>query len=237
MRILSILFVLILATVAVAEDPSYTNTTIWTHSVSGTNIPVYRQVNTDALNYYTDLSTFEAANPGLTPEDYSSTLLPPNSAQPDTGPLDYYCDNSLFALHTIVQGISLWEQTEDYMIVLTPPFAGVTSVSVGPNDFSGNAVYYFTLPTRAFGCFMVMPNGAASVDIEVFGVGGSIGTTTASGAPAGGAFWGVSSYDETIVKINFNCPSNECQLFSNVQFGLPTAIHRATWGELKACFQ
>ncbi|MEN8209906.1 MAG: hypothetical protein ABFR50_11720 [Candidatus Fermentibacteria bacterium] len=236
MKNLFFILVLVIAAAAVAEGTSYTSTTIWTQSGSEATVPVYHLDNTDALDYYTDLSVFEAANPGLTPEDYSSTLVPPNNVASDTGPLDYYTDNSLFALNTIVDGISLDEQAGGDVVVLTPPFAGVTSVSVGPNTFDDDAVYDFTLPTRAFGGFIVMPNGGALVNIEVFGALGSLGTTSATGATGAGTFWGVSCYDEDIVRIEFSCPGGEGELFADVQFGLPTALDRTTWGELKASF-
>lgn len=236
MKNLSFILVFVLAAAVAAEGTSYTSTTIWTQSGSGTTESAYLPMETDAVIYYTNLTTFETANPGLTHEDYSSTLVPANSVSADTGPLDYYCSNSLFALHTIVQGISLWEQSNNDMVVLTPPFIGVTSVCVGPNTFVDNAVYTFTLPTRAFGAFIVMPNGAATVDIEVFGAGGSIGTTSTTGGTGGGSFWGVSCYDEDIVKIEFNCPGGDGELFCDVQFGLPTALERTTWGDLKASF-
>lgn len=236
MKSLSFILILVIAAAAFAEDPSYTSTNIWIRSNPAAAVPTFHSQDTDAPMYYTNLATFEAANPGLTPEDYSSTLIPANSVASDTGPLDYYTNNSLFALNTIVQGISLDEQAGGLMVVLTPPFAGVTSVTVGPNTFTDNAVYNFTLPTRAFGGFIVMPNGGATVTIDVYGVGGVIGTTTATGATGGGAFWGVSCYDEEIVSITFNCLGGDGELFANVQFGLPTALARTTWGELKAAF-
>ncbi len=236
MKSLSFILVLVIVAAAFAEDPSYTSMNTWIRSNPETSTPTRHLQNTDAPMYYTNLATFEAANPGLTPEDYSSTLVPPNGVASDTGPLDYYTNNSLFALNTIVDGISLDEQAGGLAVVLTPPFAGCTSVSVGPNTFTDNAVYNFTLPTRAFGCFIVMPNGGALVNIDVYGVGGVIGTTSATGGTGAGTFWGVSCYDEDIVSITFNCPGGDGELFANVQFGLPTALERTTWGELKASF-
>ncbi len=236
MKILVFVFVLVLTGVVVAEEASYTSMDRWAYQSSGTIEYAPLIPETDAINTYTDLATFEAANPGLTHEDYSSTLVPASSVLSDAGSLDYNTNNLLFALHTIVDGISLWEQSGNDMVVLTPPFAGVTSVSVGPNSFGDNAVYNFTLPTMAFGCFIVMPNGGALVNIEVFGASGSLGTTSTTGATGDGAFWGVSCYDENITKIEFNCPGGDGELFANVQFGLPTALQRSTWGELKTCF-
>lgn len=237
MKNLSFLLVLVLAAAVVAEGPSYTTTTDWATNGSGTTMFVSHVSGTDALTYYTDLSTFEGANPGLTHEDYSSTLVPANSVASDTGPLDYFCNNSLFALNTIVPGISLAEWSGGLMVVLTPPFLGVTSVTVGPNTFLENAVYDFTLPTRAFGCFVCTPFGAVPVDIEIFGASGSLGTTTVVGDIGAGTFWGVYCDDENIEKIEFYAPNDEGELFADVQFGLPTGLSRSTWAQVKASFE
>ncbi len=73
-----------------------------------------------------------------------------------------------------------------------------------------------------------------SVDIEIFGAGGSLGTTTASGALPG-VFWGVYS-DEGITRIEFIEPVTNGELFSNAQFRIVTALQQSTWGNIKTAF-
>ena len=137
------------------------------------------------LTFFSAEAVFDTACPGLITEDFSSTLVAPNGVGSDAGAIDYDTNNSLFALHTIVQGISLWEQASGDMVVLTPPFAGVTSVTVGPNSFADDAVINFSASTNAFGAYIVMPNGGDIVNIEIFGAGGSLGTTSMTGATGG----------------------------------------------------
>ncbi len=45
----------------------------------GTEITYTAGEPTDALTFYTDRTLFETAYPTLTPEDYSGTIVPPNS--------------------------------------------------------------------------------------------------------------------------------------------------------------
>ncbi len=236
MKYLFLVICLVLASSAVADGPSYSSMMKWVGSASSPNLSAPWIPQTDALTYYTDESTFDTANPGLTFEDFSSTLVPPNGVLSDTGPLDYYCNNSLFALHTILDGISIDEQAGGLMVVLTPPFIGVTSVTVGPNSFADDGLINFTLPTRAFGVFIVTPNGAATVNIEVFGAGGSLGTTSTTGGTGTGTFWGVFCDSEEITSIAFNDPGDGGELFANARFGLPTALSRSTWADIKASF-
>ncbi|MCK5131377.1 MAG: hypothetical protein KAR40_04420 [Candidatus Sabulitectum sp.] len=233
MKYLFFVIVLAFAATSVADGLSYTSMTAGMDGGSGANISIPANSGTDVLTFYTDESAFDAANPGLITEDYSSTLVALVGS--DAGPLDYDCNNSLFALHTIVQGISLDEQASGDMVVMKPPFAGCTSISVGPNALAGDAVYNFTVPTKAFGGFIVMPNGG-TVDIEVFGTSGSLGTTSTTGGAGGGTFWGVYCDSEVIVKVEFNDPNDAGELFANVRFGLPTALSRTTWAGVKTSF-
>lgn len=238
MKIFACAILLFVVSAAFAGGSSYTspgersvpvtNNTIYCLPVSG---------GTDALTYYNDQATFEAECPGLVTEDFSSTLVPANSVASDTGPLDYYCNNNLFALHTLVEGIAIWEWSGNDMVVLTPPFMGVTSVTVGPNTFTDHGLIEFTVPTTAFGCFIVMPNGYDTVDIEITGAGGTIGTTSAYGDGGDGLFWGVSSDSDLIEAIYFFDPNDNGELFANVQFGVPTSLSRTTWGSVKALFE
>ena len=189
---------------------------------------------TAAVSYYSDQVLFEGLFPGLTTEDYSATLVAPNDVQLDFGPLNSATNNMLFAPGGIVDGFSFDNLEGGDNVVLTPPYAGVTSVTVGPNLFIDNSEYSFSVPVNAFGIEIVMPMGAGSVDIEIFGAGGSLGTTTASGALPG-VFWGVYS-DELITRIEFIEPATNGELFSNAQFGAVSALENSTWGNIKTSF-
>ena len=79
-----------------------------------------------------------------------------------------------------------------------------------------------------------MPMAPGTVDIEIFGASGSLGTTTASGAMPG-VFWGVFS-DEVITRIEFIEPVVNGELFANAQFGTVTSLENSTWGNIKTSF-
>ena len=186
------------------------------------------------VSYYTDQAIFEGLYPGLTTEDYSGTLIASNSIQSDFGPLNSTTNNLLFAPGAIVDGFSFDNLDSGDNVILTPPFAGVTSVTVGPNAFSHSSEYSFSVPVNAFGIEIVMPMTAGSVAIEVFGASGSLGTITSRG-DLPGIFWGVYS-DEEIIKIEFIEPVDNGELFANAQFGAVLALENTTWGYIKTAF-
>jgi len=187
-----------------------------------------------AVSYYSDQTIFEGLYPGLTTEDYSNTLVGPDAVLSDFGPLNSTTNNMLFAPGGIVAGFSFDNLDGGDNVVLTPPFLGVTSVTVGPNTFAHNSEYSFSVPVNAFAIEIVMPMAPGPVDIEIFGAGGSIGTTTASGAVPG-VFWGVFS-DEDIVRIEFIEPVTNGELFAMAQFGAVSALENSTWGNIKTSF-
>ncbi|NOQ22600.1 MAG: hypothetical protein GQ565_08130 [Candidatus Aegiribacteria sp.] len=189
-------------------------------------------VATAGITFYTNQTSFETLYPGLTKEDYSNTNLPASSISGAPGPFNSLTDNSCFSPGDIVDGISLDNLEGNDNVVLTPSYLGLTSVAVGPAALSNNAEYSFTVAVNAFGIDVVMPYGG-SVDIEVFGAGGSLGTSTSTGSLAGD-FWGVYS-DVDITKIEFKS-GTDGDLFSNAQFGATTALDNSTWGSIKTSF-
>ena len=186
------------------------------------------------IYFYTDQVLFESLYPGLTTEDYSNTNVSPNSTDAALGPFNSFTDNTCFSPDDIVEGISLDNLEGNENVVLTPPFMGVTSVTVGPNTFGDNAKYSFTVPVNVFGIEIVMPMGSGTVDIKVFGIGGSLGTSSSNGSPAG-VFWGVYS-DYDITRIEFIEPITTGELFANAQFGAFSALDNSTWGSIKNSF-
>ena len=186
------------------------------------------------IYFYTDQALFESLYPGLTTEDYSNTNVSPNSSDSADGPFDSFTENDCFSLGDIVEGISLDNLEGNDNVVLVPPFMGVTSVTVGPNSFEDSAKYSFTVPVNVFGIEIVMPEANGYVDIEVFGIGGSLGTSSSYGTLAG-VFWGVYS-DYDITRIEFIEPTNNGELFANAQFGAFSELDNTTWGSIKNSF-
>jgi len=236
MKYLFLVLCLAFASTVIADGLSYTSMTAGIRPASSGSSVILPTSGTDDLTYYTDESTFDTANPGLITEDFSSTLIPPNNVGSDIGSLDYNCNNSLFALNTIVDGISLWEPFNNEMAVITVGYMGCTNVTVGPNLYTDNGIISFTVPTTAFGTFIVMLGGADVVNIEVFGASGSLGTTSHTADTGEGSFWGVFCNSEEITYITFNDPNDVGEFFAQVRFGLPTSLSRTTWASVKASF-
>ncbi len=184
--------------------------------------------------FYTNQDMFESIYPGLIKEDYSNTNVSPNSSDFAKGAFDSFTNNCCFSPDDIVEGISLDNLEGQENVVLVPPLMGVSSVTVGPNEFEDNAVFSFSVPVNAFGIEIVMPVMNGIVDIEVFGIGGSLGTSSSTGSLAG-VFWGVYS-DYDITRIEFREPTANGELFSNAQFGAFSALDNTTWGSIKNSF-
>lgn len=194
----------------------------------------------DGLTFYTSKSKFETENPKLIEENFSKTRIKPDSVDAGIGPIDYFCNNNLFRLYSVVQGISISSLNPDSieMVVLVPRFFGVKDISVGPAEWSDDAIITFTVPTRAFGCDLVIPLGGGPLNMEIFGASGSLGKTSVTVPQMGSKFWGVVCDSEDIVKIEFFDPKTLGELFADVQFGIPAAasLTSITWAGVKTGF-
>ncbi len=186
------------------------------------------------VTFYTNESEFGSLYPGLTVEDYSNTIVQDSAAVSAPGPFNSLTNNECFTPGAIVDGITLDNFIGGNNVVLTPPFLGVTSVSVGPNSFDHNGEFSFTDPISTFGVEIVMPMADGFVDILVFGIYDTLGISSSNGTLAG-VFWGVYS-DEDIYSISFIEPVSTGELFSNVRFGAVSALENSTWGSIKAAF-
>ncbi len=188
------------------------------------------------VTFYTDQTVFESLYPGLTTEDYSGTIVPANSVESDLGAFNSTTNNLCFTPGAIVEGISFDNLNSNHNVVLTPPFMGVTSVVIGPNQYADDSEFSFSTPINAFAIDIVMPTASGTIDIEVFGASGSLGTTSSTG-DLSGVFWGVYS-DVEITSIKFVEQVDNGELFANAQFGVisPSALDNSTWGSIKSVF-
>jgi hypothetical protein len=176
-----------------------------------------------SLTFYTDRAVFDAAHPGIPLEDYSNTNLPPNSVLVCPEPFDSTTNNGCFSPGDILPGIQVLNTTGTDLVVLTPPFFGVDCVAVGPNAFAEAGELNFNPPVEAVGLDL-NSNVPDTYNIEIFGPGGSLGTTTAPGAiPA--LFWGVDTTDPGgISRITTNSPAGNGELYCDVAFGNPVPV-------------
>ena len=175
------------------------------------------------LVFYADRGAFMSDFPGLTSEDFTGTSVPATSVESCTPPMNSALNDACFSPGAIVEGLSVdvIQNTGDGAgVVLTPTFAGTTSVSVGANSFADDMVIDLSVPARALGLDLVCPAGPATIDIEIIGVvSGSLGSTTVACGGPPGTFWGVGA-SESILQVNFvGQTENDGELASNVLFG------------------
>ncbi len=200
---------------------------------SGTPGPT---TNFGGLTFYTDRGTFQGGcGQPLALEDFSNTLVPPNGVLGcDPGPLNSATNNNCFATGGVIDGFTLSSSipAED-LVVITPPFLGVTKVTVGPNTFGDDSEFAFSPAVDAVGVEIVGPLANFTVDIEVFDASdNSLGTTTSpAGLPA--SFWGVTS-TIPIGRIVVTDPLGGAELYSDLEFGScavddPLAIPTLGW--------
>jgi hypothetical protein len=178
---------------------------------------------TGSLTFYTSRAVFNAAHPGIPLENLAATNVPPNSVQGCPEPFNNMTNNGCFSPGDILPGISVWNTTAVDLVVLTPPFFGVNCVAVGPDLFADHGEMQFDPPVEAVG-FDLNSNVAGPFTVEIFGPGGSLGTTTAQGAiPA--LFWGVDTTDPGgISRITTNSAAGSGELYCNVAFGFAVPV-------------
>lgn len=175
-----------------SDVPQGTEPTPW---VGG---PVTPGESVRALAFWTDRTLFDAAFPGLPTEDWSATIVAPGTILSCTPPLNSTTNDACFATGTVLPGLELAVNVTsgggEYVVLGAGAF-GNTNVLVGPNSFPDDVVLNFDPAVRAVGFDLVNPGTpGTSYSVEIFGPGGSLGTTTAIDG-AEGNFWGVDSTD------------------------------------------
>jgi hypothetical protein len=223
-------FVLAPALVSAAEAPkSYGELNRDSRPEAGAAVaPRPARTPSGSLTFYTDRAVFNAAHPGIPLETFALTNVPPNSVLACPEPFNNATNNGCFSPGDILPGISVWNTNAVDLVVLTPPFFGVNCVAVGPNTFTDHGEMQFNPPVEAVG-FDLNSNVPGSYTIEIFGPGGSLGTTTAPGAiPA--IFWGVDTSDPGgISRITTNSAAGNGELYCNVAFGQPVPVELQTF--------
>lgn len=178
-----------------------------------------------ALTTYTDPMVFSNVAPNLTTEDFSGTLIAPNTSTGCSAAINSTTASACFALGGVASGFSINAYTtdpntpNDGTVVLTPTSFGVTNISVGATTFTNNTVIDFILPNSAVGFDLVTPNGIETLVVEVFdGTGTSLGTTNVTGSDSG-TFFGATA-PEGISRITLTGAGNEAELIANLRFGV-----------------
>ncbi len=182
--------------------------------------------STEALVYWADRASFEAAFPGLPTEDWSNTLVAAGAIVSCAPPFNSSTSNACFAPGGILAGLELNVVNvtggTGELVVLGAGAFGNTNVLVGPNSFGDDMVLNFSPAVRAAGLDLVNPVAPGNVySVSVYGPGGVLDTTNVTDGPEG-TFWGVDSDDVGgITSIVFEGFASEAhsELSSNVIFG------------------
>jgi len=173
------------------------------------------------LAFFTDRPNFQGTCPGLPLEDFSNTLVPANMALGcvPPGPLNSATNDNCFATGGLIAGFTLSSSipTED-MVVLTPPFVGLTKVTVGPNTLTDNSEILFSPAVSAVGVEVVASGLNFSLNIDIFDAGDVLIGSTTSMASQPGVFWGVMS-TVPIGRIAFSEGAGQGELYNNLEFG------------------
>lgn len=180
-------------------------------------------LNTEALTFYTDRPTFDADFPGLPVEDFEGTNVPQNSVNACPGAFNSTTNNACFSPGAILDGISIDNLQGGSNVVLTAGFLGVPSTIVGPNTFVDDLEISFpNNDVNAVGLDLYDPgNGPQTFNVEIFGISGSLGTTTTTSGVATGVFWGVGSTDiiTRIVFTSLTPGAADGELVDDIAFG------------------
>jgi hypothetical protein len=178
-----------------------------------------------ALTFWTDRALFNAAFPGLPTEDWSGTSVAAGAVASCAPPLNSATNDACFAAGAVLPGIELAINVTTgggQYVVLGVGFLGNTNVIVGPNSFVDDLVFNFNPAVRAVGLDVVNPmTPGMTYTVEIFGPGGSLGTTIVTDGGEGN-FWGVDSTDVggiTSVVFDGGGLSDHSELTALVTFG------------------
>ena len=203
MRFSSIVAVALLAMVAVgasADQPynQYSDVPPGTQTGTPSGQNPNQAGSTEALQFWNDRASFEAAFPGLPTEDFSATLVAPGGVASCDPPFNSSTNNACFAPGGILPGLEVNVNTVTgggLLVVLGTGFLGNTNVLAGPNSFGDDMVLNFDPAVRAVGLDFVNPGTPGNVySVTIYGPGGPLDTANVTDGPEG-TFWGVDSDD------------------------------------------
>lgn len=219
--------IVLVAGIAAAQQPysAWSSVPPGTQATPYTGGPSNPGGHTDALTFWNSRAAFAAAFPGLPTEDFSGTLVAPGAVGSCFPPFNSTTNNACFTPGAIMPGVEInlvIQGGGGELVVLGVGFLGNTNVLVGPNSFVDDIVFNFSPAVRAAGFDLVNPmTPGQTYNVEIFGPGGSIGTTTATDGGEGN-FWGVDATDVggiTSIVFNGGADSAHSELTTFVTFG------------------
>jgi hypothetical protein len=176
---------------------------------------------------YTDRPTFDTDNPGLLTEDFENGNVPAGTGIGCTSPLDSAGDGVCFQSGELLPGVAYTTETSANGIALGNTWSGHTSKYIVANVFVDSFTMDFDQPTNtAVGADLVCIFGSDTIDIDVYGAGGLIVSTTSSCTQAG-TFFGIAA-SEPITQIVLFSPGNQAEGVDDLSFGSGGEVQQAT---------
>ena len=174
------------------------------------------------LTYYLDRVTFDGDFPGLPIEDFEEAIIAPGAVGSFPNPLNSTTSNAFFSPGDILPGVEFSSPGGSpgaEIVILGAGFAGNPSINVAANTFTQSWVIDFpNMDVFVAGMDLTSYFAADTVDIDIYGPGGLIDSTTA-GSTNAGAFWGVASDADPIVQIVITAPTGQAEGCDNIAFG------------------
>ncbi len=225
LAVLMLIFLVVGTAVADQEVVRYSDVPPGTQPAPWVGGPIAPGENLPLLTFWTDRALFDAAFPGLPTEDWSGTSVPAGGVASCAPPLNSTTNDACFTAGSVLPGIELNVNVTTgggQYVVLGVGFLSNTNILVGPNSFVDDLVLNFNPAVRAVGFDVVNPmTPGLTYNVEIFGTGGSLGTTTVTDGSEGN-FWGVDSTDVggiTSIVFNGGGLSENSELTALVTFG------------------
>ena len=201
----------------------------------GGNVPSTAETvgNTEVETFYSDRATFQAANPGLTLEDFETPLHPVGSGSiigcpepaDSNGSVGCYDPGELQAGFAMTSPGAGTPGQELVLIEGAAGFGSPSGVVLGSNSFIASTLVTFSPAVGAVGFDIITLTIGNSVDVVLRDAAGAVINSQTS-VPAGAAdsFWGVDS-DIPIASIEITDPSGgDVELLDNMEFGDPVPV-------------
>ncbi len=178
-----------------------------------------------ALQFFDDEGLFNNTCDNLAVEGFENTNVPPNDVESCPGPFNSFTNNICYSPGALIPGFSLSGSTDpgNPILVLTPPFSGLTNVAVGASVGTDKTVITFTEVVNTFGMVIVSSDVNSTVEVQVFGGGAGnifLGSTTVNVTPVNGTFLGVLSVGGPITRIELGESGQpQLELLYELSFG------------------
>ncbi len=174
------------------------------------------------LFFFSDRVSFDLANPGLPIEDFEEGIITSGDVVSFLAPLDKNTNNAAFSPGDILDGIMFQDNPGPNapdlgLALLGDGFAGNPSKAVAVNYFV-DSLDIFLSGATAVGMDLLSFFGIDTFDIDIFGSGGLLGSTSIPISNEVVNFWGVFSDSDLITRININSQTGDAEIIDNVAF-------------------